>query len=240
MGWVMRNRRRTLLLAIATAAVAAGVIVAIASASGNPRHASTPRARVARRRSKHHLAAHSSAAHGRGLSARAVAARYLGLSGTQLRAELHSGKTLAQIANATSGKSASGLVEALVSASQQARAASVRSRMTLMVDGVRQSTLRAAARYLGVSAAKLRGERRSGKSLAQIAAATSGKSATGLINALVAAREAEVKAAIGSDGLGSATADKYLSNLRRRVTRQVERTPHTAAKRHAEPAAAAR
>jgi hypothetical protein len=47
----------------------------------------------------------------------------------------------------------------------------------------------------------------------------------------VAAKEAEVKAALGSRGPGLATADKYLSNLRRRVTRQVERTPHTPATR---------
>src|ERR1051325_3590178 len=41
-------------------------------------------------------------------------ATYLGLSQTQLFSELQSGKTLAQIANATSGKSASGLIDAMV------------------------------------------------------------------------------------------------------------------------------
>lgn len=228
MRWIIRNRRRTLLLAIAAAALAAGAVVAIASASGNPRHASTPRARLARKHAKHHLAAHDSAAHGRALGAQALAARYLGLTDAQLRAQRRSGKTLAQIANATSGKSASGLIEALVSARQQARTASVRSRIALMVDGVRLSTLRPAARYLGMNVAKLRAERRSGKSLAQIAAATSGRSTAGLIDALAGAKEAEVKAALESGALGHAAADKYLSNLRQRVTRQAQRAPHAA------------
>lgn len=223
MRWITGKRRRSLFLAIAAAAVAAGVVVAIASANSSPRHLHTPRARLERSRAKHR-----SAAHRRGLSARGVAAAYLGLTRAQLHAKLRSGETLAQIANATSGKSASGLIEALVKASQQARMASVRSRIALVVDGVRLSTGRSAAAYLGVSAAQLRAKLRSGKSLAQIADATSGKSVTGLIDAIVAAKEAEVKAARGSGALGASAADKYLSKLRRHVTRQVEHAPRTA------------
>ena len=46
----------------------------------------------------------------------ATAASYLGTTVAELQTQLQSGKTLAQIANATSGKSADGLVQALVAA----------------------------------------------------------------------------------------------------------------------------
>ena len=49
----------------------------------------------------------------------ATAASYLGLSLTQLRSELHAGKTLAQLAAATPRKSADGLAAALLGAKQQ-------------------------------------------------------------------------------------------------------------------------
>jgi len=45
-----------------------------------------------------------------------TAASYLGLTASDLQSQLQSGKTLAQIANATSGKSADGLIQALVAA----------------------------------------------------------------------------------------------------------------------------
>src|SRR5579883_3508159 len=50
---------------------------------------------------------------------------YLGLSADQLKADLQSGQTLAQIANGTSGKSASGLVAVLVAPFQTALDAKV-------------------------------------------------------------------------------------------------------------------
>ena len=51
----------------------------------------------------------------------AVAANYLDESGAQLRQKLRSGRSLAEIANATSGKSSAGLIDALV----QSRAAAI-------------------------------------------------------------------------------------------------------------------
>lgn len=45
-----------------------------------------------------------------------VAKSYLGLSFRQLKTQLHDGKSLADIANATPGKSASGLVDAVSTA----------------------------------------------------------------------------------------------------------------------------
>ena len=59
---------------------------------------------------------------GAGLSA---AAQYLGLSVTDLFSKVRSGQTLAQIANSTDGKSASGLIAALTAAQKSELAAAV-------------------------------------------------------------------------------------------------------------------
>jgi hypothetical protein len=53
------------------------------------------------------------------------AATYLGLSAAQLQSELQSGKTLAQVAGETSGRSEAGLIEALVKARKERLAAAV-------------------------------------------------------------------------------------------------------------------
>jgi hypothetical protein len=57
---------------------------------------------------------HTFGAHHRGMLA--VASRYLGLSRTAIVAQLKAGKSLADIANATTGKSADGLVDAYMDA----------------------------------------------------------------------------------------------------------------------------
>lgn len=56
-----------------------------------------------------------------------VAAGYLGTSAAQLQSDLKSGETLAQVANATSGRSEAGLIEALVAARRARLAAAVAS-----------------------------------------------------------------------------------------------------------------
>ena len=71
--------------------------------------------------------------------------------------------------------------------------------------------LQAAATYLGVSAESLFAQLRTGKTLAQIATETSGKSASGLVDALVA----DAKARLGANAP---------SDLRQRITDLVERT----------------
>ena len=55
----------------------------------------------------------------------AAAATYLGLSQADLQTALQSGKTLAQVADATSGKSTTGLIDALVAAEKTELAAAV-------------------------------------------------------------------------------------------------------------------
>ena len=136
-----------------------------------------------------------------------AAATYLGITTTALQTQLQSGKTLAQIANATSGKTAAGLIAALVADAKATLGANapadLEQHITDMVNGVRGPggpggpggfghdhhggpQLDAAATYLGVTVDTLRTQLQSGKTLAQIANATSGKSASGLIDALVA------------------------------------------------------
>jgi hypothetical protein len=144
----------------------------------------------------------------------AAAATYLGTTTAALETQLQAGKTLAAIAQTTNGKSVAGLVSALVAAEQKELAAAVtagkltqaqsdtisgtlQQRFTDFVNGVRPAGgghfgqgpgpgLDAAATYLGISQTSLFTQLRSGKTLAQIADATSGKSAAGLIAALVA------------------------------------------------------
>ena len=67
----------------------------------------------------------------------AAAASYLGTSGTQLQSDLASSKTLAEVADATSGKSAAGLIAALVATKKQKldlAAASLTKRVTAAVN----------------------------------------------------------------------------------------------------------
>ncbi len=87
---------------------------------------------------------------------RIAAAAYLGLTPAALRAQLHAGRTLAQIADATPGHSRAALIDAIVaarlaqapernllrpagkrSASSKARATRIRRRVTTLVDRVR-------------------------------------------------------------------------------------------------------
>jgi hypothetical protein len=79
----------------------------------------------------------------------------------------------------------------------------------------------AASSYLGISAAQLFTDIRSGKTLAQIANSTSGKSASGLIAAMVAAQKSQLDAAVKSGRITQAMADQIEANLKARVTQMV-------------------
>jgi D-Tyr-tRNAtyr deacylase len=138
----------------------------------------------------------------------AAASTYLGISQSDLQADLQKGETLAQVANATSGKSASGLIAALV-ADARSRGATdpdLTAHITALVNGTAPPggpgrggpgpELSTAAGYLGISEATLRSDLESGKTLAQIADATNGRSASGLIDALVAADRTRITALV--------------------------------------------
>jgi hypothetical protein len=159
-------------------------------------------------------------------------ADYLQTPAATLVSDLRSGKTLAQIANSTPGKSASGLVDFLVgkvqaaldqavkagrlSADQEKTILSmVRQRVTALVNGTLpvlpamprphigfafglplKGGLQAAADYLGIPVSTLVKDLRSGKTLADVANATPGKLASGLVDALVAHEEAALDKAV--------------------------------------------
>ncbi len=221
-------RKRNVMLALAIAAVAAGAIVAVSSSGGNG-HA----ARALNRSETSRAGARSEAQ---------AAAAYLGLTKAQLRKQLQSGRTLAQIA-ATGGRSKSGLVEALLStraaqlsaavrarrlspASERRRLARLRKRLEAQLERAPgYSALPAVARYLGLSLAQLHADLHAGRSLAQIAAATPGKSEAGLIDARVSAREANLKAALAAGKISRATESALASSLRQRITAEVQRKP---------------
>jgi urease accessory protein UreF len=182
-----------------------------------------------------------------------AAATYLGSTPQQIFTQLRSGKTLAQIANATSGKSASGLVDALVAARTQRIDAAVKAgkltqaqgsqlesnlkqRITDLVNGTfphrggphgfgpRHDTEAVATSYLGLTADQIRTQLRSGKTLAQIADATPGKSASGLVDALAAAARKDIDAAVAAGRLTQAQAAKIEASLTKRITDAVNRT----------------
>ena len=200
---------------------------------------------------------------GRGHDDIAAAAAYLGITQDALVTQLQSGKTLAQVANATSGKSAAGLIDAMVAAEQaeiaaavkagqltQAQAdqmtANLKAHETAEVNGTFHGhggpggpggphgghgpgdALAAAATYLGVSQSALLTQLQSGKTLAQIAEGTSGKSTAGLVAALVAAEKAELATAVKAGDLTQAQADQIAAGLQARVTAMVngQRPPH--------------
>jgi hypothetical protein len=179
-----------------------------------------------------------------------AAATYLGVTPAALRTELRSGKSLAQVA-AAKGKSADGLKVALLAAIKTkvdaakaagkldaARAARLLERAPRLVErlinatprvraprarGARGGLLKAAATYLGVTNAQLVAELRSGRSLAQVAAAKS-KSVDGLKQALLAALKQKVDAAVAAGRLDAARAQKLLERAPAHIERLVNRS----------------
>ncbi|TMG70517.1 MAG: hypothetical protein E6H81_06680 [Chloroflexi bacterium] len=89
---------------------------------------------------------------------------------------------------------------------------------------VRFDSLAAAATYLGISQTDLQTKVQSGQTLAQIAAATSGKSRDGLIAALVADAKDKIAAAQTAGTITAAQATQLTSDLQTRITRDVDST----------------
>jgi hypothetical protein len=78
--------------------------------------------------------------------------------------------------------------------------------------------LATAASYLGVTQAQLRTDLEAGKSLADVAKATDGKSVDGLIAAIVAAEKDRLAKAVTAGTLTEAQQTQILANLEARVT----------------------
>lgn len=176
----------------------------------------------------------------------AVASAYLGLPPQRLRSELAAGRSLEQIARRTPGRSASGLKGALVAARARTLDASARklsppARAKLLASARRRATavlrrrgtplpvgavnIAVAARYLDLPPVRLTSLMAAGRSLAQVAAATPGRSAAGAIDAIVAARESGLARALRAGSVTAAQAARVRSKLRARVTAAVERVP---------------
>jgi hypothetical protein len=239
--------RSKLIIAVAAAAIAGGGAAALLARSRD----GSDGGRGARAQGSGSRATRTGSASA-GSGDIAVAARYLGVPPARVREELRSHRPLAEIADRTPGHSSAGLVDALVKArtarlaaavaegridkaQERRRLAPLRARVVAKVEAVPHLVSAApgdvsvAASYLGVCRAQLRLETRAGPTLAQIAEKTPGKSARGLIDALVAARRSRLAAAVASGAISRKQQKSLEANLEKRVTERVNRRPrHTA------------
>jgi hypothetical protein len=173
-----------------------------------------------------------------------AAARYIGITEAQLRTELGTDKSLADVAVAH-GKTRDGLIAALTAAQQQDIATLVDQKgigaRPKPANGygpgpggfgrgpgggnvIIGDTDAAAATYLGTTEADLETKLRAGQSLAQIANATAGKSRDGLVNALVADATAKIDAAQTAGRITADQATQLKSNLSTRIGQLVDAT----------------
>jgi hypothetical protein len=157
-----------------------------------------------------------------------AAATYIGITEDQLRTELGTDKSLADVAVAH-GKTRDGLIQALVTASQTS--------ITTLVDqkgigaqrgpgdrGVIGDQLSVAATYLGTTTDDLRTKMQAGQTLAQIAAATSGKSRDGLVAALTTDAKAKIAAAQTAGTITADQATQLTNELAAKIANFVDRT----------------
>jgi hypothetical protein len=170
----------------------------------------------------------------------AAASAYLGVSEAQLRGDLSSGKSLAQVAAATPGRSAAGLIEAIVGARRarlEQQLASLHARVTAEVQQAggraRAGMGSVASAYLGLPAAQLQARRRAGQTLAQIADSIPGHSGAGLVAALVAARREALSARVAAGLLTPAREQARLARVERLVGERVDGVRRHARAAHA-------
>lgn len=186
-----------------------------------------------------------------GRAGSAVVAAYLGLSADELRTQLGSGKTLAEIA-AAQGKPVAGLEDAIVAdaktrldqavadgkltaAQEKTMLENLQSHLDDIVNhtgthaGHRPAGTRgphfaaAAAAYLGLTQAELRTQLQAGKSLAQVATAQ-GKPVDGLEAAILAAAKTRLDKAVADGRLTAAQEKTMLENLQSHLHEIVDRT----------------
>jgi hypothetical protein len=220
-------RPRLIAAVLAVVLVIAGVLVALFSGSERGKLDSSPAAQVAAARRQV-----------------TVAARYLGIPTPKLRRELLSGRSLAEVAEAT-GHSAESLVQALLAermarlkdsqtltpAQQQRLLADERRRLERTVSRrgplvvISAGNLHTAAGYLGLSTTAVRGQLRRGLTLAHLASATPGRSSAGLVAALLAARQADLRSEAAAGIITDAQEARRLASLRTRITSIVNRPP---------------
>jgi hypothetical protein len=186
-----------------------------------------------------------------GGSGAAAIADYLGLTQAELRTQLQSGKTLADVAKAQ-GKTVTGLEDAIVADAQthldadvtagkltSAQAAAMLADLKSHVDDIVNNVgpgpggpggghggpfdQSAVTDYLGLTAAQLRTQLEAGKSLADVAKAQ-GKTVAGLEDAIVAAATKKLDAAVTAGKLTAAQEATMLADLKSHVDDMVNRT----------------
>ena len=169
-----------------------------------------------------------------------AAATYIGITEAQLRSELGTDKSLADVAVAH-GKTRDGLIAALTAAQQQDIATLVDQKGIGARpkpangfgpgpggfgrgpgDRVTGDPEAAAAAYLGTTEADLETKLHAGQTLAQIAAATPGHDRAGLIAALVNDAKAKIAAAQAAGTITAAQATDLTNTLQDRITRLVD------------------
>jgi hypothetical protein len=225
------SKRELAIMAMVAVLIGGAVAAVAAVGEGTSRHAK-------------HARLHRRAVGPRDLAA---ASAYLGVSAAQLAGDLQGGKTLANVADTTPGKSPAGLIEALVAEKRQRLqrlTAALPRRVHAEVNGNgaapalggqrdrsaaagavaapdRLETL--AAGYLGITPAQLQQELRSGHTLGQVANATPGRSALGLVGTLVLARREQLAEALAAHRISPARAAALSQRLVRRVSTTVNR-----------------
>jgi hypothetical protein len=171
----------------------------------------------------------------------AVASSYLGVNPSKLSHRVKTGSSLGQIADGTPGKSAAGLIDAIVAArasklkklglpasTERARLARYRERTTYLVERVKappalERDLRAAAAYLGLTNRELHAQVQQGKTLAQLTeAGGAGKTVAGLTKAILSVREARLKVLLSERQLTKAEEKKARTELPALVASEVQ------------------
>ena len=114
----------------------------------------------------------------------------------------------------------------------QAPPASVEARGFGFGFGFAGGVLQAASGYLGVPVSTLMTDLRSGRSLADVAGATSGKSEDGLVDALVASVKSQLDKAVSAGKLSADQESKLEANLQQRMKSFVEAKPPAAPAMH--------
>src|SRR5438445_891603 len=165
-----------------------------------------------------------------------AAATYIGITVDQLRTELGTDKSLADVAIAH-GKTRDGLIQALTAAQQQSIATLVDQKGIGARPnpgpgfgrgpggpGLTGDPLAAASTYLGIPRTDIETKVRAGQTLAQIANATAGKNRDGLFSALVADATAKIDAAQKAGTITADQAAQLKSNLSTRMAQLVDST----------------
>jgi hypothetical protein len=238
-----RILRRRVALTVAVVAVLAGGTAVALGATTAPKHARTAR----------HARVHTRGERRQGIIQ--AAAGYLGLAPSQLGEQLRQGKSLAQIAAATPGKTEAGLVAAIVEAVKAkipSPPADLETRVKAIVNrsprtelarharlgSRRHGALRTAAlSYLGITRHQLIEQLKSGKTLAQVADSTPGKSAAGLTGVLLGTFKGKLDARVAAHQLSKSAETARLALLRSRISRLLAwtHTGHHAAHHAAAP-----